>query len=126
MYDMCFACGKDNPISLGLKFETIDNNKVKAVFKPKTEHQGYEGVLHGGIVSTLLDEAMVSAIVAQGLEAVTAELNIRFKEAITVNEELHIYGNIIQKKSKMIITEGEIRNQNDKLKAIGKGKFIIK
>ncbi|MEJ6952308.1 PaaI family thioesterase [Natronospora cellulosivora (SeqCode)] len=125
MYDMCFACGKDNPISLGLKFDLIDNNKVKAIFSPKEEHQGYEGIVHGGIVSTLLDEAMVSAIVAKGSEAVTAELKIRFKDSIKVGEELHIFGYISKEKSKMICTEGEIRNKEGQLKARGEAKFML-
>ncbi|MFW6016564.1 MAG: PaaI family thioesterase [bacterium] len=125
MYKMCFACGKDNPISLGLNFESQENNKVKAVFTPLEEHQGYEGIVHGGIVSTLLDEAMVTAIVAQGREAVTAELNIRFKEAIKIGEELHIIGTITMEKSKMVCTIGEIRNKEGKLKAKAEAKFIL-
>ncbi|MFW6265079.1 MAG: PaaI family thioesterase [Bacillota bacterium] len=125
MYDMCFACGNNNPISLGLKFEAVDNNKVRATFIAKEEHQGYEGIVHGGIVSTLLDEAMVSAIVARGCEAVTAELNIRFKEALSVAEEVHITGYITKEKSRMICTAGEIRNKDGKLKAKGEAKFML-
>jgi hypothetical protein len=53
---MCFVCGIDNPIGLHLSFYTDDEGRCVARFRPKPEHQGYPGHLHGGIISTLLDE----------------------------------------------------------------------
>jgi len=53
---MCFVCGINNPIGLKLKFYTDDEGRCIARFQPKPEHQGYPGQLHGGIISTLLDE----------------------------------------------------------------------
>jgi hypothetical protein len=62
---MCFVCGIDNPIGLKLKFYTDDEGRCIARFpvpvwhrtgRPKAEHQGYPGQLHGGIISSLLDE----------------------------------------------------------------------
>jgi acyl-coenzyme A thioesterase PaaI-like protein len=55
---MCFVCGIDNPIGLHLKFYTDDEGRCIARFQPKAEHQGFPGQLHGGLISTLLDEAM--------------------------------------------------------------------
>jgi acyl-coenzyme A thioesterase PaaI-like protein len=53
---MCFVCGVDNPIGLHLSFYTDDEGQTVARFRPGPEHQGYPGHLHGGIISTLLDE----------------------------------------------------------------------
>jgi acyl-coenzyme A thioesterase PaaI-like protein len=53
---MCFVCGIDNPIGLHLKFYTDDEGRCVARFQPKPEHQGYPGQLHGGLISSLLDE----------------------------------------------------------------------
>lgn len=126
MCDMCFACGRDNPISLGLKFKSTADNKVAAFFEPRREHQGYEGIIHGGIISTLLDEAMVSTIAANGVEAVTAELTIRFKEETKLGEKLKVEGYITDHKSRLIFTEGILTNQNGDIKAKAKAKFMIK
>jgi acyl-coenzyme A thioesterase PaaI-like protein len=52
---MSFACGVDNPIGLHLSSYTDDEGRCIARFRPKPEHQGYPGHLHGGIISTLLD-----------------------------------------------------------------------
>jgi acyl-coenzyme A thioesterase PaaI-like protein len=55
---MCFVCGIDNPIGLHLKFYTDDEGRCIARFRPRPEHQGYPGHLHGGIISTLLYDAL--------------------------------------------------------------------
>jgi acyl-coenzyme A thioesterase PaaI-like protein len=52
---MCFLCGIENPIGLKLKFYTDDEGRCIARFRPRPEHQGYPGQLHGGIISALLD-----------------------------------------------------------------------
>jgi len=52
---MCFDCGIDNPIGLHLAFYTDHGGRCIARFRPKPEHQGYPGHLHGGSISTLLD-----------------------------------------------------------------------
>jgi acyl-coenzyme A thioesterase PaaI-like protein len=52
---MCFVCGIENPIGLNLHFYTDEEGRCIARFRPKSEHQGYPGHLHGGLISTLLD-----------------------------------------------------------------------
>ena len=69
----CFACGKKNPGGLQLDF-TSSNGKTAAEFLPKKEHQGFKDLVHGGIIATILDEAMVKAVLSTGVQAVTAEL----------------------------------------------------
>jgi acyl-coenzyme A thioesterase PaaI-like protein len=51
-----FACGIENPIGLHLAFYTEDDGRCIGRFRPKPEHQGYPGQLHGGLISSLLDE----------------------------------------------------------------------
>ena len=126
--EMCFACGEKNPISLNLDFKQIDDNKVKALFVPGEYHQGYNGIIHGGLTSTLLDEAMAYVIGFKGIKAFTAELNIRFKSSIKVGEEIEIYGYYIKKKESSIAVvhyaSAEIYDKNGKLKAKAKSKFV--
>ncbi|MFW5971960.1 MAG: PaaI family thioesterase [Bacillota bacterium] len=125
MYDMCFACGKNNPISLGLNFESSGENTVKCDFTPAPVHQGYEGIVHGGIVSTLLDEAMVSAIIEKGVEAVTAELNVRFRQESIIGQRLLIEGKISRQKSRLIFTEARIVDEEGNIKASASAKFMV-
>ena len=123
-YPQCFACGKENPISLGLEFEQVAVQQVRAEFIPGPNHQGYEGIMHGGLVTTLLDEAMVQVIVAQGIEAVTAEIKVRFKSPVRIGERLSIFGKITGNKGRMVLTEGELHDQEGNILVLAEAKFI--
>ena len=60
----CFVCGEENPSGLHLKF-SANKGKIQTEFIPRKIHQGYKNIVHGGIISTLLDEAMVKAALMQ-------------------------------------------------------------
>jgi len=81
----CFVCGEKNHYGLHLKF-SIHEGKVLSEFVPQKVHQGYKDIVHGGIISTVLDEAMVKAAIMQGMPAVTVEIGVRFKNPFTVGE----------------------------------------
>lgn len=125
---MCFACGEKNPISLSLKFKEIGENKVKAEFIPGEYHQGYNGIIHGGLTATLLDEAMAHVIGFKGIKAFTAELNVRFRKAIEIGEKLEIIGEYKSSKKTSVANvyyaQAEIFDKNGNLKAKAEAKFI--
>ncbi len=120
---MCFACGKNNPIGLKLEFE-FDDEKSVAMFTPKREHQGYDNITHGGIISTLLDEAMAKLVCERGYLAVTGELQVRFRKPAIIGEELTIIGRITSKAHRIIYCAAEIRNKNDELVAEATGRMV--
>jgi acyl-coenzyme A thioesterase PaaI-like protein len=119
----CFACGIENPIGLKLVFET-NQEGVIAHFIPTKEYQGYVDMLHGGIISTLLDEAMAHAVIAKGHQAVTARMEVQFKKPIMIGEILCLKGRINQEKGRLIETYGEIE-QNGQITAAAKADFLI-
>lgn len=125
---MCFACGQENPISLGLKFKEIDKNTVREEFTPGENHQGYEGIMHGGLIATLLDEAMAYVIGFKDIQAFTAELNIRFRTAVEIGKKLEIIGEYKGSKKSSIAnvyyTEAKIFDEEGNLKAKAKAKFM--
>jgi acyl-coenzyme A thioesterase PaaI-like protein len=79
----CFGCGHDNPIGLKLRFYE-DGDRVWAPWTPCREHQGYEGIVHGGLTTTVLDEVMGWAIYVRKLWAVTGTINVRFRKPVHV------------------------------------------
>ena len=83
----CFGCGRQNPIGLKLSFYE-DSEQVWAPWTPEREHQGYEGIVHGGLISTVLDEVMGWAIYVRQLWAVTGTMNVRFRKPVHVGEAL--------------------------------------
>lgn len=120
----CFACGPLNPIGLKLEFRE-ENDKYIAQFTPGKEHQGYDGVVHGGIVSTLLDEIMARYPYAKGLHSVTARLEVRFRQPTPVGRELTVTGWVTGKRGKMIETAGTVTLPDGTITAEGKATVMV-
>jgi uncharacterized protein (TIGR00369 family) len=97
---LCFACGKDNPNGLHLEFETVGDDVRTSVTFP-SKFQGYSGVVHGGLVSTVLDEAMVTLLNRRGYLALTAELSVRFREPVHVGERIDVTASLVEKRGKI-------------------------
>ncbi len=105
----CYVCGTKNPIGLNVDFEIDkDARTIKALFIPADLHQGYEGIVHGGILSSLLDEAMAKLAFSLGIPAVTAEITVKFKAPAIPGQELVVSGKLIQEARKLIQAEAKI------------------
>lgn len=86
----CLMCGRDNPLSFGLEFLADSNGKVATTFTGNATLQGYTGIMHGGVLSALLDTAMAHCLLHQNIEAVTGELNVRYLEQVHCDDTLEI------------------------------------
>ena len=120
---MCFACGKKNPIGLKLDYK-IDGKTFTAPFTPKKEHQGYANIVHGGIISALLDEAMVNLAFRTGLNAVTAHFEVDFKKPAFVGERLLVKGEILEEEGRKVHARSELRKEDGTLVAEAKGILV--
>lgn len=86
----CFACGDNNPVGLHLKFSK-EEEKVTAKKILPHDYEGYEGAAHGGIVATMLDEAMCTYIKEfYNEEAMTGRLEVRYRHPTPIEHELTI------------------------------------
>jgi uncharacterized protein (TIGR00369 family) len=108
----CFACGKDNQCGLKLSFN-YSNGKLISEFTPSNIYQGYKGITHGGIITTVLDEAMIQAAIAEGLMPVTAEINVRFKMPLLSNETAIAEAEITKKGSRLIEARSRLVKSSD-------------
>jgi uncharacterized protein (TIGR00369 family) len=123
-YESCFACGKDNPIGLKLQFRH-EEGIAQAEFCASDEFEGYPGIIHGGIISTLLDEAMAKAILHMGKKAVTAQLSTKLRKALTTGAKVTVLGWITLAKSRTISTEAKIVGSNGEVIASAEAVFIV-
>ncbi|MFC1566676.1 hotdog fold domain-containing protein [bacterium] len=79
-------CFFNNHIILNMKFS--DKGSLNVTFFCKDIFQGYDNIMHGGVLSALYDVAMVQCLFGHGIVAMTAKLNIRFKKSVDVNKDL--------------------------------------
>ncbi len=119
---LCFACGKDNEWGLKLSFEDL-NGKAITEFTPNFHYQGYKNTVHGGIISTILDESMVYAALFQGKEVVTARLSVRFKSPMLLHKKYRIEAEVINIKRKIVNTRAKIFDEHQNVIAEGEGIF---
>ncbi len=86
----CFACGTTGPDRLGLVFSKAGEGRVVADCSISEYYQGYSGVVQGGIVATILDSAMTNCLFSEGIEALTAQLNVRYHKVLETGHPLHV------------------------------------
>lgn len=122
-YRYCFACGADNPIGLRVTAQYRDGVSELS-WTPRREYEGYQGVLHGGIIATLLDEAMAYAAISLVGSCATAEMQTRYRQPVSSTQSLRLEGRVIAHKGRVVTTEADLI-QDGALKATATGKFVI-
>jgi acyl-coenzyme A thioesterase PaaI-like protein len=110
----CFGCGRQNPIGLKLTFYE-DGEQVWAHWTPQREHQGYEGIVHGGLITTVLDEVMGWAIYVRRLWAVTGSMNVRFRRPVPIGESLTTKAWVASVSGRKVDVRAELRRDDDGL-----------
>jgi acyl-coenzyme A thioesterase PaaI-like protein len=119
----CFGCGSLNPQGLHLDFK-MEEGEVKAVFTPQQEHQGFPGYMHGGLVTTLMDEAMGWCTVFQQIWAVTARMNVRFREPVPLFQPATVSARIDKDRRRWVTVKAEVRSQEGEILAEAEGIFM--
>jgi len=119
----CFVCGTENPHGLCLDIKDTEDG-VASVFDPPTWAQGYQGIVHGGIVATLLDEMAVWAAHKKGCRAATAEINVRFKKSMRIGETYTLTGRVKTMKGTLAVADAEARDGSGELVAHAVVKLI--
>lgn len=121
----CFVCGEANPIGLRLEFQT-DGRVVTTRFTPRAEHVGFKGVVHGGLIATLLDEVMVWACAVHERKfAVCAELDVRFLKPLGPGDNVVVTGRVVaSRKGKIFDAEAILIDKAGNSVATAKGKYF--
>lgn len=121
--DWCFVCGEENEAGLQSRFY-VEDGLVKARLRPRSHHCGFKGVIHGGIVASILDETMGwAAAVAINRMCVTGEMTVRYIENAPDDREL-ICVTCVEKSNRLIVyTTGVLVDDEGTKYASATGKF---
>lgn len=103
----CFACGSNNGVGLGLKFYKREDGTVFGNFFADPKYEGYSGIIHGGIIATLLDSAMTHCLLMEGIPALTGRLSIRYSNPIRTGAVVKLEARIVDQFHEMFILEGK-------------------
>lgn len=120
----CFVCGMENPIGLKLFFYEDGEGRVRATFTPRDEHQGYPGVLHGGIAAAVLDEVLGRVAVSRGVWLMTARLEMRYRQTIPLGQQLTVVGEVVRETHRLMEASGELRLADGSVAATATATFL--
>lgn len=104
----CFACGDMNEYGLHADITTNDDNTSYCKITVPSRFQGWKGMVHGGIISTLLDEISIYACRKISLRGVTAEIDVKFRKPVPIDTELELKAKVVDQKRRLIMVEAEL------------------
>lgn len=106
----CFGCGTLNAIGLHLEFYRMeDGDSVWTEWVPTSAYEGYGGMIHGGIICTLLDEVTAWSLYARNTWAVTAKMQTNFRQPVRVGEPVRLVGRVTRDRGRVLEIRGEVR-----------------
>ena len=111
-YQGCFACGRRNDDGLKLAF-WMEGDEIVTEFTPDARYQGFPGVLHGGILATLLDETLSRTAMAEDRLMMTGRLEVRYRRPAPLGPRLRVTARKLRSRSRMVHAEGEVRLADD-------------
>ena len=121
----CFVCGPGNPIGLRVRFR-LDGEVCRAEFTPAEIHAGYDGVTHGGILFSLLDDVMANIIFLRGERCFTAKAEVRYRRPLPVGTAVRLEGRQQRRKGRLALLEGKvIRTDTEEVVAEASGHFMV-
>jgi len=122
----CLVCGVENDLGLHARFYELEGGELLGVFTPRDEHQSYPGRLHGGVASTMLDETIGRAILLHqpGAWGVTAELTVRFRKPVPLDDELRCVARITRDTRRLFEGAGELVLADGTVAVEARGKYL--
>jgi uncharacterized protein (TIGR00369 family) len=122
---VCFVCGEKNAAGLKLRIRTDAERGESAADVTFPEYlQGWAKVVHGGLLATALDEAMIYAAKAKGLKCVTGEMTVRFVKPASTGVAYKLKGRFVEDKGRIVIAESELRDNDGREVARATGKLF--
>lgn len=123
--EMCFGCGPQNSIGLHLRCKLSDDKTAYDVeFTPQLQHQGYDGIVHGGILATVLDELSADFLRALGTPGVTGELTLRYRQSAKPGELLHGRARIEKRRGPLVTVKSELTDRDGNVLVEGIAKIM--
>ncbi|HTK09098.1 MAG TPA: PaaI family thioesterase [Ktedonobacteraceae bacterium] len=118
-YQQCFVCGLRNPYGLQMVFRQ-EGDFIVSDFRPKAEHQGFPGVIHGGIVASVLDETLnrTCALSKNPAWSMTGRLEVRYRQYVPFGPLLRVRAKLDNERGRLLQASGSITLADDESKVL--------
>lgn len=122
-HPFCVVCSQANHHGFQLEFRRQPDGSVRATFQGNRFLQGYPGCLHGGIIASLLDGAMTNCLFARGIQGVTAELKVRYRQPVLASDPVVVRGWLREAHGRLQLLGADL-SQDGRVKVTALGKFM--
>lgn len=121
----CFVCGEKNPAGLKLCLRMDPERGESTSEVTFADHfQGWAGIVHGGLVATVLDEAMIYAAGAKGFRCVTGEMTVRFVKPTSTGVAYALKGRFLEDQGRIVVAESVLLDREGQEVARAAGKLF--
>lgn len=124
-FDQCFVCGQANERGMKLTLDKEADGGIVSRFEVAGAYQGWPGILHGGAISSVLDEATAYVTLHMGLVAMTAEMNVAFHKPVRVGERMEVRARATHATRRVVEVKAELRDEAGDLRAESTAKMVI-
>ena len=121
-HPQCCVCSQNQDSGMGFRVHYLESGSVAGTFDCDHRYQGFPGILHGGVIAMLLDEAMTQCLFYHGVVGLTGRLNVSFVEKVLLGKPVRIQASIIERCDALYVLKAEMR-QGSSIKARARGKF---
>jgi len=122
-YENCLVCGDKNEIGMNLPFD-YDGEVAATEYTAEARFEGYKEVLHGGILTALLDEVMAKAIFGKKILVATVEIKVKFKNPVKTGQKIKLEGKYTGERGSLIFASSRAILPDGSLAAEAEGKFF--
>jgi len=123
----CFICGMENPAGFKLAFHEYPDGTVRSNLQVNNEYQGWPGIVHGGIIASLLDEVTARVFMNDSTGKrlmMTAKLEIRFRKPVPTERPIQLIGYPVEDKGKVASARGELLDESGNVLAEADSVFV--
>ena len=123
--NQCFVCGPGNPYGLQVSFH-LDEDVCRGEFMPEANHMGYDNVVHGGLLFSLLDDVMANWLYLRGERCFTARAEVRYRDKLPVGTRVRLEGRLVKRRGRLAELHGQaIRTDTQAVVVEATGRFMI-
>lgn len=120
----CFICGKDNPKSLGVRWNLMEDQSISTQVTLNLSQQGPPGFAHGGASASLLDEAMGSAVWSAGYQVVAVNLQVNYLKPLPLDQPIWVNANIEKTEGRAVHANSAISLEDGTILVTGHGIYV--
>ena len=123
-YEKCFVCGRGNGAGLDVQFWR-EGDVIRAEWTPQERHRGYLDRVHGGVVASILDEAMGWAPSHQvGRLFYSVEISVRYRRPVEIGRRFRVEGRMLENRRRLVRCEGRLLDEEGNVCASSSGTYV--